>query len=144
MESLALPSLNALTVLPLSFHKEQSTKLLGKARHFKSVKPSSLKLTPSVRTHHPVWIIFHFSVLINEFYSFNFFIFSFLFIDIFLGLPCLGAEKMKGFCLCCLEFRLCPNANWWGRLRIEADEGHGCCKEEMGYYGISQNFMSLH
>ncbi|XP_044486140.1 rhodanese-like domain-containing protein 11, chloroplastic isoform X2 [Mangifera indica] len=53
MENLALPYLNALTVLPLSFHKEQSTKLLGKARHFKSVKPSSLKLTPSVSTHHP-------------------------------------------------------------------------------------------
>ncbi|KAH9776475.1 Rhodanese-like domain-containing protein 11 [Citrus sinensis] len=46
MESLALPCLNSFTSSRASFHKEQSNKLLAKARYLNSSKPASLRLTP--------------------------------------------------------------------------------------------------
>lgn len=93
MESLALPSLNAFPVSTSSFHREQSTKLLGKARYFNSLKPSSLKLTPSISTHPFVWLSSIFQFWLMSFLTF--FLLSFLFLVLFIALSCLGAKKTK-------------------------------------------------
>lgn len=51
MDSLRLPSLNALTVTHSSFQKEQSAQFLGKLDYFNSSMSPSLKLGPLLRTH---------------------------------------------------------------------------------------------
>ncbi|KAG8652626.1 hypothetical protein MANES_06G111900v8 [Manihot esculenta] len=51
MDSLRLPSLNALTVTHSSFQKEQSAQFSGKLNYFNSSMSPSLKLGPLLRTH---------------------------------------------------------------------------------------------
>ncbi|KAJ4712453.1 Rhodanese-like domain-containing protein chloroplastic-like [Melia azedarach] len=51
MESLALPTVNALTGSRSNFHKTQSRILYGKARYLKSSNPYSLKLAPPYSTY---------------------------------------------------------------------------------------------